>query len=347
MSATFRKIFIERLPPAYFAMVMATGIVAVACHVTGWELFAGPLLYLNVGLYAFLWILTVVRVFTSPGNMLADLKDLTRGPGYFTIVAATCVLGTELIVLRQAYGPGLALLALGGTLWLIIIYAVFMSFTALDRDMSLDKNITGIWLVAVVSTQSVAILTALMSETFASAQLTALFTAVGFFLVGLFLYMIIITLISYRLFFFAVDPATLSPSYWINMGAVAISTLAGATILESAPEVELFQTLRPFLVGCVLFSWSVATWWIPLLVLMGVWKHLLRRVPLRYTPEYWGLVFPLGMYTVCTFHLKNIIGFDLPERIADGFVYFALIAWSMTFYGFVRSILGSLVDDEE
>jgi tellurite resistance protein TehA-like permease len=54
--------------------------------------------------------------------------------------------------------------------------------------------------------------------------------------------------------------------------------------------------MRPFIDGVSLMVWAWGTWWIPLLAMFGVWKHVVRRVPLAYTPMLWGLVFPLAMY---------------------------------------------------
>lgn len=49
-------------------------------------------------------------------------------------------------------------------------------------------------------------------------------------LLGCVLYILLITLTFYRFAFFRLMPETLTPAYWINMGAVAITTLAGATL---------------------------------------------------------------------------------------------------------------------
>ena len=53
---------IANLPPAYFAMVMATGIVSIASHLLGFRFLDISLLWLNVLFYAILWGLNIVRV---------------------------------------------------------------------------------------------------------------------------------------------------------------------------------------------------------------------------------------------------------------------------------------------
>jgi tellurite resistance protein TehA-like permease len=123
------------------------------------------------------------------------------------------------------------------------------------------------------------------------------------------------------------------------MGAVAISTLAGAMLIAAAPQSTLLQDVLPFLKGFTLLFWATATWWIPMLVILGTWRHLYMRFPLRYDPLYWGAVFPLGMYTVCTFRLAAAIDAPYLLIIPRVFLYVALAAWAMAMVGLIRQIV--------
>jgi len=79
------------------------------------------------------------------------------------------------------------------------------------------------------------------------------------------------------------------------MGAVAISALVGATLIEHSALSRDVAEIVPFVKGFTLFYWAIATWWIPMLLVLGVWRYLICGVPLAYDPLYWGGVFPLGM----------------------------------------------------
>lgn len=324
---------VKTLHPAYFALVMATGIVAIANHLVGYAFVAKGLTYLNVAAFFVLWILTFARIARYRSAFLADLSDHNRSVGFFTVVAGTNVLGSQFVIVYGATGPARVLWVVGLVLWLVLTYAIFTALTVKETKPTLDKGINGGWLVAVVATQSVAILSILLSNTVEGQEDFVLFFALCCWLFGGMLYIWLISLIFYRYTFFPLGPEAMLPPYWINMGAMAISTLAGALLILRAETSPDLQNLLPFLKGFTILYWATATWWIPMLVLLGFWRHVYKRYILIYDPLYWGAVFPLGMYTACTYRLGQAIDQSVLIVIAEYFVYIAIAAWTATFLG--------------
>jgi tellurite resistance protein TehA-like permease len=330
--------FVATLHPAYFAMVMATGIVSIASDALSMRWIALGLFWLNLVLYAWLWLLTLARVLWHRDRFLADIADHNRSVGFFTTVAGTCVLGNQFVLIVGQPAIAAWLWYVGISLWAVLTYAIFTILTVKLNKPSLAEGINGGWLVAVVAAQSVSVLGGLLATHFESSRDFVLFFSLVMWLGGGMLYVWIIALIFYRYTFFTLEAAHLSPPYWINMGAMAISTLAGCVLIINAEHSSLLMELLPFLKGFTLFFWSTATWWIPMLLILGFWRHVSKRFPLRYDPMYWGAVFPLGMYTVCTIRLSEALELPFLMVVPEYFGFIALAAWLLTFFGFVSSL---------
>ena len=334
---------IRDLFPGYFALVMATGIVSIACHLLGFSWIAQALFLINKIAYGVLWALFLLRLAFYRRQFLADLTDHARGPGFFTLVAGTCVLGNQFVLLTDSRTPAMVLWCLGFALWHLLIYTFFAVVTVKDPKPGLETGINGAWLIAVVSTQAISILGTLLAPSLGVWKEALLFYTLTMYLLGGMLYILIMALIFYRFLFFRLEPKQLTPPYWISIGAVAITTLAGDTLILSADQWTFLGELLPFLKGFNVFFWATATWWIPLLVILGVWRHLYRRYTWGYDAQYWGLVFPLGMYTTCTFQLARALELPFLASIPRGFVWLALAAWSLTFAALVWRLVNNLI----
>jgi tellurite resistance protein TehA-like permease len=330
------------LAPASFGVVMATGIVSIGSHAFGMPRLATGLFELNVVLYAALTVLTALRLWRHPRRCAADLFDHRRGPGYFTAVAGTAILGSEALLIGGDAGAASGLLALATLLWLLLTYAIFAAFTIKDEKPTLQDGIDGTWLLAVVATQSVAVLATLVAPRFAPRMHLQLdFAALAMWLWGGMLYIWTTALIFHRYMFFRLPASELTPPYWINMGAMAISTLAGALLVAHAGDAPVLAALLPFLRGFTVFYWAAGTWWIPLLLVLGAWRYLFARHPMRYGPQYWAVVFPLGMYAVATHEMNRTLGVDALDVVAPVFLGAALLAWAVVAVGALRSLIRS------
>jgi tellurite resistance protein TehA-like permease len=128
-------------------------------------------------------------------------------------------------------------------------------------------------------------------------------------------------------------PATLNPDYWILMGATGICVLAGSDILTLHGTFPAVAAIASFVKGTCFVFWSFGTWWIPLLVVLGLWRHVLRQWPLRYEPALWTVVFPIGMYGVATLSFGKAAGLSFMEPLSRGVLWVAIAAWLLVAAG--------------
>jgi tellurite resistance protein TehA-like permease len=327
---------VSTLYPGYFALVMATGIISNALFLEHYRPLSEILFIINLGAYALLWILTALRLLWARGALWADLTSPKLVFAFFTTVAATDVLGVGMS-LRGWAEAATAMWVFALIVWFTLIYLSFGVLTFLNTAH--DANVVhGGWLIAIVGTQSLVILGAAIAPNLAAQQQVVLVVIHMFWGVGLALYGIFVTLFAYRIFFFDVEPDDITPLVWVVMGAAAISTNAGSVLIVTDTGITFLDSMRPFIDGVTLIMWAWASWWIPLLVLFGIWKHGVKGAPIVYTPMLWSLVFPLGMYALASLRLSLAADFALLRFVSWAMLWVALAAWALTAAGFVATL---------
>jgi tellurite resistance protein TehA-like permease len=197
----------------------------------------------------------------------------------------------------------------------------------------------GLWLIYVVGTQSVSIITILLTPYLDRRQDVMLLAALSMHGLGIVLYFLLISLIIRRMIFLSLPAKSLNPPYWINMGAAAISTLAGAELILHASYWEFLQRALPALMWTTLVLWAVTTAWIPFMVMLNIWRYCYKRFPISYDVEHWSMVFPLGMYAACTFQFGKVAGLGFLLQFSRFFFYVALAAWVLVFAGMVSRFI--------
>jgi len=282
---------IRDLHPGYFAFVMATGIISTGTFLLGPSWLSRALLVVAAAGLVVLGVALVIRLIAFLPFVAADVRAPDRVFGFFTITAGIDVLGLRLASAGHPLATAI-LAGLAAAVWLVLTYGVPASLLLTRTHDSVLGGVNGSWLLWVVSTQSLSLAASTLVPVWPSQSGLLAPVAVGLWSVGLVLYMLLVSLIVLRWLTVAMTPETLGPPYWILMGATAITVLAGAKVLSLPPTLPVVRATAGFVEGFSYALWAFGTWWIPLLVVLGIWRHVRQHWPLTYEPTLWSVVFP-------------------------------------------------------
>ena len=320
-----------------FAFVMATGIVSIAALRLGRGEVAAALLAVNLIAFPLLCVLMLARLLRYPTAVLAELRSHRTGAGFLTSVAATSIFGSQFVLFGLNTEAAAALWLASLVLWVGLVYAFFLAMTIKRGKPPLATGLDGAWLLIVVATEAIAILATHVADVFSRPDIVV-FVGLCLFLLGGVLYLVLISLIVQRWLFEAMRPEQLTPPYWINMGAAAITTLAGARLVSVAGADPLTAGLTQLIEAASVLFWASATWWIPLLVTLLIWRHIGHGIRPSFGLEYWSIVFPLGMYTAATWALSGQTGAEFLAVIPRVCIWIALASWLAGFVGLIRHL---------
>ncbi|MBS1588568.1 MAG: tellurite resistance/C4-dicarboxylate transporter family protein [Bacteroidetes bacterium] len=320
---------IQSLSPAYFSLPMATGIIAIASFTIGYSTIGSILLWVNNIVILSLVLLLLIRVIFFFPLFLSDLDSQNKGSEFLSIVAALSLCGSANLLIAHRHALADFCLISAIFLWTVFSYGFLFKMVRRNRKHSLYQGIDGAWLLLVVSLEGLSILSNLLAEIHPPIHELLFLIALGFHLLGMWFYLTIIMLLFYRLLFLPWRDLDFNASYWITMGAASIITLAGSMFIQSLPQSNLLDSIIPSIKVATIFFWVVACWWIPLLVYLEIEK--LHHTSFRYHAGSWSFVFPLGVFTMCTWHLAQVMQIPYLKLIPEKTIFLAWIAWIVVF----------------
>jgi tellurite resistance protein TehA-like permease len=324
---------VQALHPGNFALVMSSGIIALGFQILGYQGLASAMRTVALAAWVVLVLLSLARLFRFAAAVRIDLLNPRMVFSYFTLVAATNIVGLLLHGMGHV-GLAMACWVMAFLVWCALLYLAFSVLTFLTHEHNVNI-VHGGWLIAIVGTQSLVLLGARIAPdlgVYAGYMMVEVHMLWG---LGLIFYGIFVTLFCYRIFFLTLKPQDVTPLLWVVMGAAAISVNAGTSLITEDPRLAFLVAQRPFIDGVTLMLWAWATWWIPMLFIFGFWKYVVNRLPLRYEPVLWSLVFPLGMYAVASARLGLAADFPPLQWIAQGMIWIAFGVWLLVLGGLV------------
>ncbi|HKU03245.1 MAG TPA: tellurite resistance/C4-dicarboxylate transporter family protein [Arthrobacter sp.] len=333
---------VRTLTPGYFALTMASGIISVGLELEGFHALSVALLVVCALSYVLILALSLLRLARFAADMRADFMDPGRAFGFFTFIAGTNVLGARL-GMAGWQGAMAVLLAVAVLAWVVLGYVVPWTAVLGRSERPVVKDANGSWFIWCVASQSVAVAAASI-EPLAGPEWRAVLAlvAVVAWSVGLILYAAVGIFVSLRLMTYPIRPEDLRPQYFVAMGAMAISVLAGARIVEMAGA-PMVDATRGLVAGASVVFWSFASWLFPVLLAAGWWRHIVHRVPLSYEPGLWSVIFPLGMYAVAGIYLGRADQLPLVAAIGRAELWLAVAAFLATFAAMLWHLWATLL----
>lgn len=283
------------------AFVMATGIVSVGLHLTGFEVVS----WLIFALAAAVWLLLAIDFGTRLLWHRSQWEAEADTPPALTGVAATTVLGTRLSLSGWQIAA-CTLLVLAAAIWPGLLLAVLRHWNRRMRG--------GAFLVC-VSTQGLAVLAGTLA--LADVGDWLVWVALALFCVGVLFYLAAFADFDIRQVWIGAG------DQWVATGALAISTLAAAELVGahqwSGAAHLLLEAVALIVLGLNLFGYTI----------------LLVAEVIRPRPEYdirrWATVFPLGMTAVATLATSTAIDLPALRTLGDLLLLVAVCAWALTF----------------
>lgn len=319
---------IKNFMPSWFAMVMGTGIFAVASQFYSTyfpflENIAQLLFYFNIFLFFIILIPWTLRWIMFPKNAIADFNHPVLANFFPTIAIAMLVLSSNFIIIGHNMTVG-KVFWFTGTL-LTIYFSIRVSYKMfLSESVKLD-HISPAWFIPPVGLIVIPVAGGLLINEF-SGFLQEFIIFINYFSwgSGFFIYLSLLAICMYRFILHHPLPNNLVPTMWITLGPIGAGILSLLSLVQNSSFISIQE---PFNVFTLLF-WGFGIWWAFIAIFITL--HYIRKVNLPYTLSWWAFTFPLGVYVAASYKVSELFDLSLVGYIGFALYILLFAIWTIT-----------------
>ena len=353
-----RHNIIRQFTPNWFTVSMGTGVVALIVSefpmlkAFTWQLGTG-LWYFNILLFVLFSVLYGLRwaFYPHEAKQIFQHPSMSLFLGTIPMALAT-ILNGFLKYGQPIYGDTAVQIA--QTLWyadvvLALLVAWAVPFAMYRHQEHALQQMTAVWLLPIVACEVAAssgglLLGHLAADTHAVAILLGCYVLWGVSVLPAFA---ILTILMLRLVLHKLPEKELAVSSWLALGPIGTAALALLVLGHQAPMLmaslglaqlgQLFQQAG-ILASLILLGFGL--WWLGIAVLTTL-HHAKQDLP--FNLGWWGLTFPLGVYTLAILTLAQQLNLAFLYAVGYAFAAILMLLWSLvatkTAHGFYQGHL--------
>ena len=353
-----RHNIIRQFTPNWFTVSMGTGVVALIVSefpmlkALTWQLGTG-LWYFNILLFVLFSVLYGLRwaFYPHEAKQIFQHPSMSLFLGTIPMALAT-ILNGFLKYGQPIYGDTAVQIA--QTLWyadvvLALLVAWAVPFAMYRHQEHALQQMTAVWLLPIVACEVAAssgglLLGHLAADTHAVAILLGSYVLWGVSVLPAFA---ILTILMLRLVLHKLPEKELAVSSWLALGPIGTAALAllvlghqAPTLMASLGLAQLGQLFHQAGILASLILLGFGLWWLGIAVLTTL-HHAKQALP--FNLGWWGLTFPLGVYTLAILTLAQQLNLAFLYAVGYAFAAILMLLWSLvatkTAHGFYQGHL--------
>lgn len=305
--------FIIGFTPIWFATVLGFGGIAVSSvliakifNVLWLNPLAVGLIYFNLALFIFLFLIWVLKVIFHFNFLIGELKHPVLAGFHSLMPAAAIMVAINFSKIGQAFSLGYyqelsIFFWVIGAIFEFILLTLTIYYLIINEEMNINF-INGGWLVPPVAALLTPIAGLKLVEFISSPSLAenVLWINYFFFGAGIFVFLLIAMSLLGKIFFSEKLNPKVFPSLWILLVPFSLITLSLSLFVEKTayyfPEFKNALEGIVFLVNPMLIGAGV--WLLILLIILTY--HYFKKIGLSYGVGWWAFVFPTASVSMAS-----------------------------------------------